>query len=95
MQENEDIFKYEVSSNYYEGNIMKSEKGTMIRKGIVGDGKDKLDTEQENKWQAMNDQYFGDKPGLSEWLLNGGPFPPPTEAEVKAGGPTTPLLSKS
>lgn len=95
MQENEEIFKYDITSKYYTGNVMNSEKGSMIRKGAVGDGKGKLTADQEKKWQELNDKFFGDKPGLENWLQTGGPFPPPTEAEAEAGGLTTPLLAKA
>eukprot|EP00933_Yihiella_yeosuensis_P082772 TRINITY_DN9675_c0_g5_i1.p1 TRINITY_DN9675_c0_g5~~TRINITY_DN9675_c0_g5_i1.p1 ORF type:complete len:398 (-),score=65.95 TRINITY_DN9675_c0_g5_i1:1189-2382(-) len=100
MQDNEEIFKYYIESEHYTGTIMNSEKGSMIRKGTVGDGKDKLTPEQEKKWQELNDQYFGDKPGLAEWALTGGPVPPPTASELQAqtisntsSGMTDPLLS--
>jgi len=94
MQENEDIFKYDMTTKYFEGNVMSDEKGSFVRKGALGEGKSLLSPEQEKKWQEMNDQYFGDKPGLAEWALNGGPLAPLTEAEKKTGGLTTPLLSK-
>lgn len=87
MQDNEDIFKYDITSKYFKGNIMNSEKGSMIRKGGVGDGKDALTPEQEKKWQQLNDEYFKDKPGLAEWIVSGGPLPGPD------GGLKTPLLA--
>lgn len=86
MQENEDLFKYDITSKYYTGMIMGSEKGTMIRKGVDGDGKDKLTPEQEKKWQELNDQFFKDQPGLAEWILTGGPLP-------QTGDLKTPLLA--
>lgn len=95
MQANEDIFKYDITSKYYKGNIMNSEKGSMIRKGAVGEGINSLTPQQETKWEELNNRYFRDQPGLAEWILTGGPLPELTEAEVATGGLTTPLLSKA
>lgn len=98
MKENENIFKYDITSSYFKGSVMSDEEGSMIRKGAIGDGKGKLTPEQEKKWQELNDQFFSDQPGLAEWILTGGPVPPLSEAEmaeIKAGELTTPLLVKA
>jgi hypothetical protein len=97
MKKNENIFKYDITSKYYTGTVMKTEEGTMIRKGEIGDGKGKLTPEQEKKFQELSDKYFGDRPGLAEWVVKGGPVPPLTEAEVSGragGGLSEPLLAK-
>lgn len=96
MKENEDIFKYYIDTPAYKGTVLSEEKGSMIRQGGIGDGKKKLSPEQEAVWEKMNQQYFGDKPGLAEWVLNGGPFPMSGDVEKGggAGGLTEPLLKR-
>ncbi|CAK0790068.1 unnamed protein product [Prorocentrum cordatum] len=96
MKKNEGIFKYDISSKYYTGTVMKQEEGSMIRKGEVGDGRGRLTPEQEKKFQELSDRYFGGLPGLAEWVAKGGPVPPLAEAEVggQVGGLSAPLLAR-
>eukprot|EP00931_Biecheleriopsis_adriatica_P047019 TRINITY_DN27076_c0_g3_i1.p1 TRINITY_DN27076_c0_g3~~TRINITY_DN27076_c0_g3_i1.p1 ORF type:complete len:391 (+),score=69.16 TRINITY_DN27076_c0_g3_i1:82-1254(+) len=96
MKEHENIFKYYIETAQYTGNIMKDDEGSMIRKGEIGDGRNKLTPEQEKKWDELNQRFFGDHPGLAEWISTGGPLPPLTETEAgMKAGLTTPLLSEA
>merc|ERR1712187_898885 len=76
MKDHESIFKYDITSDHYKGNVMSDKEGSMIRKGVSGDGKDKLSPAQEEVWEKLIKEYFGDKPGLSEWIQTGGTIPP-------------------
>eukprot|EP00930_Biecheleria_cincta_P071441 TRINITY_DN58953_c0_g1_i1.p1 TRINITY_DN58953_c0_g1~~TRINITY_DN58953_c0_g1_i1.p1 ORF type:complete len:386 (-),score=60.44 TRINITY_DN58953_c0_g1_i1:195-1352(-) len=91
MKENETIFKYDITSSKYKGTVLNDEEGSMIRKGGIGDGKDLLTPEQEAVWEKLNQKYFGDQPGLAEWVVKGGPLPMPVNV---TGGLTTPLLTR-
>jgi len=98
MKEHEDIFKYHMTGPTFTGNIMTSEAGSFIRKGVSGEGKGLLSPEQQEIWDGLSEDYFGSMPGLKEWILTGGPLP---GADLERGAVdsrsprlTTPLMKK-
>ena len=46
--------------------------GTMIRKGVSGDGKASLDEAQQARWAKAEEEQFGADPELLAWARAGG-----------------------